>query len=134
MKKASCALALLLVAFVLLAGCEKPLKPDSPLNTAMLLNGVATNGGDGGNYVMFKSYFSEVAQTKVTKRMMGVLQEARGSSPVTTFTNYELLTYPNGSMVLVRMTPEIKGTVYAEDIIPVPEEMKDLFQANAELK
>ena len=43
-------------------------------------------------------------------------------------THYELLTFENGEMFLVMLTPEkVNGEYKIEDVVIVPNEMKEIF-------
>jgi len=44
------------------------------------------------------------------------------------YANYVLVTFENGEMLLVRLSPEkVNGEYKIEDVIIVPDEMKEMF-------
>lgn len=54
-----------------------------------------------------------------------------GSSPTagTQYTHYELLTFENDEMLLVRLTPEkVNGEYKIEDVVIVTSKMKEIFK------
>ncbi|WP_405460877.1 hypothetical protein [Paenibacillus sp. HJGM_3] len=98
------------------------MKPDSPIHTTHLMK-VSIDQQD---YKRFTQLFSEGRANSVQKTEFEgfkTLTPAR-----TIFTNYELLRFDNGNMLLVRLTPPNEdGEIEIEDVKIVPEEMKRLF-------
>lgn len=125
MKKTIICCLLLFITF--LYGCQKEVQPDSPFNTATLMN-VSLLHQD---YDKFLELFSEGRQEYVSKEIFDELVQIQQSSLGSVgYQNYELLTFDNGEMVLVNLAPEIDGKVNIQDIIFVPEHMQDLFKRN----
>lgn len=116
-------LIVILLLLGLLVGCrQNVVKPDSPLNTAHIMK----LSIDEQDYERFNQLFSEGKINTVTKSEFERLHTL--TSARTTYSNYELLTFENGSMVLVKLTPPNEdGEIEIEDIKVVPREMKSLF-------
>lgn len=109
--------------FLIGAGCssKETLKPDSPKNTAWLMKLAA----DHDDFSQFESLFSEGRKVAATEQSFDQLQAITTAG--TSYTSYELLTFENGEMVLVHLAPIEGGKVAIQDIIFVPEEMRELF-------
>lgn len=107
----------------LLLGCsQNEVKPDNPVHTTLLMK----TSIDRQNYTRFTQLFSEGRANSVPKSDFEGLKTITSTS--TLFNNYELLTFDNGNMILVRLTPPNEnGEVEIEDVKIVPEEMKSLF-------
>jgi hypothetical protein len=117
-------LLMLAIFSVIFVGCSnKILKPDSPDNTAWLMK-IAL---DSNNYESFNSLFSEGKKGSISKSEFKELQYI--PTAVTDFKRYELLTFENGQMLLVKLTPpDNNKEIKIEDVIVVPDEMKELFK------
>lgn len=106
-------------------GCKKNTKADTPTNAAVLLKQAI----DENDYEAFNKLFNEGRKELITKGQLTELKES--ATPGSTFKHYEVITYDNGEMILVRLTPDkVKGEYKVEDIVKVPQEMKKLFQSN----
>lgn len=104
--------------------CQKALKPDTPANAAWLMK-IAIDEGD---YKWFQSLFTETRKDAVSAEMfdeMGGITTAG-----TSFIQYSVLTFENGEMILVRLSPETKGEYKIEDVMIVPDDMKAFFEEN----
>lgn len=118
---------ILLIIFTLLAyiltGCSKPVEPDTPTNAAIALKEAIRSG----NYEYFNSLFSEGRKNSLSKDEYLKLQKLLSSD--SSLDTYEVITFDNGKMLLVHLTPEKENDNYhIQDIKVVPEEMKALFQ------
>lgn len=81
---------------------------------------------DQQDYKRFNQLFSEGRANSVQKNEFEGLKTL--TSARTVYTNYELLRFDNGNMLLVRLTPPNEdGEIEIEDVKIVPEEMKSLF-------
>lgn len=82
---------------------------------------------DNNDYKGFNNLFSKGRKHSVSIEefnKMNKLTTAR-----TMYTNYEILTFTKGEMLLVRLTPvKVDGEYKMEDVIIVPEDMKSIFQ------
>lgn len=110
-----------------IAACtnKKALKADTPANTGWLMKMAM----DSENYDNFNKLFSEGRKNSISKEEFSKLKKLTTAG--TDFKHYELLTFTNGEMFLVRLTPEkVNGEYKIEDVIIVPEEMKKLFNDN----
>ncbi|OQB23384.1 MAG: hypothetical protein BWY11_01989 [Firmicutes bacterium ADurb.Bin182] len=86
------------------SACETALKPDTPGNAALLMVKAISDG----DYARLKEYFCEGREGKVSE---GTFQDSR--KLITTgasYANYELVTFENGEMLLIMLTPyQING-------------------------
>jgi len=123
MKKGIIFLNFLLLLTLAVIGCNNnELKPVSPTNTTWLMKLAI----DNQDYEHFSSLFSEGRKGIVSESEFSELKKM--TSPGTEFSNYELLTFDNGQMLLVRLTPLGEDNIIEiEDVIVVPEDMKQLF-------
>ena len=117
-------IGLLIVSSLALISCEesKALKADTPTNAAYLLKLKL----DSNNYEEVKELFSEGRREFLTEENFKEWKELKtaGSS----YVMYETITFDDGEMLLVRITPDkIDGEYKIEDVTIVPEEMRDLF-------
>lgn len=111
--------------FSVLVSCsyEKSVKANTPTNAAWLTK-LAINNND---YERFNSFFIEGRKNVVSKDMLEKFRKI--STTEGSYNHYELITFTNGEMLLVRLTPEkIDGEYKVEDVVIVPEEMKKLFE------
>lgn len=125
MKKKGLTLTLIAFMAFILVACSnsKPIKPDTPDNTLLLLSTAIS----GNNYDSFEELFSDERKNTVSKETLSQY------SKVTTagFDNslYGLITYSNGEMFIAKLSAKkINGEYKVEDLMKVPEEMKKLFQ------
>ena len=101
---------------------QKILTPETPSKASWLMK----MRMDYKDYQGFKSLFSEGRKQSVP------IEEFNKMSKLTTaktdFKNYQVLTFENGEMLLVRLSSvKIDGEYKIEDVIIVPENMKSLF-------
>lgn len=53
------------------------------------------------------------------------------TTPGADYKNYELITFTNGKMLLINLTPENENGEYKiQDVIEVPDNMKSLFSSD----
>lgn len=128
MKKKSLLIALVLTSIFLLCSCtkEKVVKPDTPLNTGLLLNHAIKSE----NYEAFNSLFSEGRKNCISEEtFQNLIQATEGGSGGSGYTLYEVITLDNGEMFLVRLTPtETDGKYEVEDVTLLSGEMKEFFK------
>lgn len=129
MRRRLTSLMVSLTVLTVLTGCtgSKAVKPDTPTNAAIVL----TNAMRVKDYSLFQSYFTEARKDAVTEADFERFSEAYPGGAA--FSNFEVISFPTGEMFLVRLAPPIAdkdGLYKAEDMIPVPEEMKAFFQDN----
>lgn len=79
------------------------------------------------NYEEFKSLFFEPRRSHASQELFQQIKEIKGSSSATDFKSYTLLSFENGEMVLVNLTPNRKGKKEIQDVIFVPDDVKNLF-------
>ena len=118
---------LVIVMLLILAsnGCsEKPVQPDTPANTAMLMK-IAI---DGGNFERFKELFAEGRKEVITPEQFEAMKEL--TTPGSSYSHFELITFENDKMLLLRLTPEQdeSGRYHIEDVKRIPDELKNLFE------
>ena len=102
---------------------QKPLKPDTPINTGI----VTENFIKAGNYEEFKKLFSDTTKNVVSQEQFNELKKL--TTDGTNFKHYELLTFSNGKMMLITLTQDkIDGEYKIQDVKEVPEEMRALFK------
>lgn len=110
-----------------LTGCTSPkvVKPDTPTNAAIVL----TNAMRIKDYDLFQSYFTESRKDAVSEADFERFSASYPGSAGLSL--YEVMTFPNGEMFLVRLAPPVsdkEGLYKAEDMIEIPEEIKEFFQ------
>jgi hypothetical protein len=118
-------ITILVMSIFVLPGCfEKQVRPDTPVNTANM----AKLAIDSGNYQSFNDLFSEGRKDYISKEKFNQLKGL--SSASATYTNYQLVTFQNGKMVLIRLTQERDpgGNYRIEDMKIVPEGLADIFK------
>lgn len=84
---------------------------------------------DNDNYASFSSLFAKERKGSISESEFKELQEitTAGSS----YERYELVTFDNGEMLLVKLMitpPNEESEFEIEDVIIVPEDMKALFK------
>lgn len=107
------------------SGCsnKKILKADTPVNSGMLTKMAI----DSENYDRFNELFSKERSGSISKEDFSKLKKL--TTEGTDYKNYELLTFSNGQMFLIRLTTEkINGEYKIDDVIIVPDEMKKFFK------
>jgi hypothetical protein len=110
----------------LLSSCsnQKRIKPDTPVNTAII---VTENFLKVGNYQNFNELFTDGRKSSVSVEQFNELKKLTTAGM--NLKHYELLTFTNGKMILIKLTPErVDGEYKIEDVIEVPDEMKSLFK------
>ena len=123
MKIKSTLLIGILMICVVFTSCQKTMKPDTPQNTAWLMKLAI----DNGDYERFNNLFNEGSENITSRDSFDDMKNI--TTAVTGYTHYELLTFENGEMLLVRFTPEkVNGEYKIEDVIIVPNEMKEIFK------
>ncbi|AST91302.1 hypothetical protein BC6307_08435 [Sutcliffiella cohnii] len=117
-------LVLICVFFVVMVGCSSnKVQPDSTENVAWLMKLAIEND----DYEAFDSLFSEGRKGSVSRTDFSEFTNLTTAGA--NYKKYELVTFENGEMLLVRLTPENEDNKYEiEDVIVVPEEMKVLFK------
>jgi hypothetical protein len=106
-------------------GCSsKTLEPDTPENTAWLMKLAIEND----NYASFDSLFAEGRKGSISESDFKELKKmtTAGSS----YERYELVTFDNGEMLLVKLRiphSNEDSKIEIEDVIVVPDDMKELF-------
>ncbi len=102
---------------------QKRLKPDTPVNTAIVMKNLL----NAGNYESFNKLFTDGRKNAISVEQFNELKKL--TSAGTDFKHYELLTFSNGKMVLVMLTQDkIDGEYKIQDVKEVPDEMKSLFK------
>jgi hypothetical protein len=112
------------ISIAIFVGCSnKTLKPDSPDNPAWLMKLAI----DNNDYESFASLFSESRTGSISKSDFRELQDITTAG--TEYKSYELITFENGQMLLVRLTPSDNNKeIKIEDVIVVSDEMKEMFK------
>ena len=123
MKIKSAFLIILLIFCVVFTSCQKTVKPDTPQNIGWLMKLAI----DNDDYEKFNKLFSDGRKNIISQ---GSFDEMRNITTAETgYTHYELLTFENGEMLLVRLSPEkINGEYKIEDVTIVPDKMKELYK------
>lgn len=116
-------LLLLIFYFGITLGCSnKTVKPESPENTTWLMKSAI----DNDDYVSFNSLFSDGRKGSISESDFKELKKMTSASAG--YIRYELVTFDNGEMLLVRLTPpDGDNEIEIEDVIVVPDSMKELF-------
>lgn len=109
---------------IVLTSCQKTVKPDTPANAGLLMSHAINNG----DYERFNALFSEGRKNTISRDKFNEMKNLISAG--TGFTHYELLTFKNGEMLLVMLTPEkVNGKYKIEDVVIVPSEMKEIFNS-----
>lgn len=121
MRTKSTLLISILMICVVFTSCQKTMKPDTPQNTAWLMKLAI----DNGDYERFNNLLSE--KNIISRDSFDEMKNK--TTAVAGYIHYELITFENGEMLLVRLTPEkVNGEYKIEDVIIVPNEMKEIFK------
>jgi len=120
-------LAILMFVILVTSGCsekQKPVQPDTPANTAWLMKLAI----DQGNYERFKELFADGRKDVITKEQFQAMKDLTTSG--TSYVHYELAKFENGTMLLIRLTPEKDkgGKYYIEDVKKISNEFKSVFE------
>lgn len=116
-------LLLVIFSFGITLGCSnETVKPNSPENTTWLMKLAI----DNDDYESFNSLFSDGRKGSITESDFKELKDI--TTARAGYTRYELVTFDNGEMLLVRLTAaDGNNEIEIEDVIVVPEDMKELF-------
>lgn len=123
MKKKSFFICLSLSAVVVLCSCSinKQLKPNTPVNTGILLGHSLREN----NYEAFNNLLSQGGKNTISKDDFKNLTKVVDGTSGTSYVLYETLTLDNGEILLVRLTAEkVDGKYGIEDVTLISEEMK----------
>ena len=110
---------------LLLISCsdQKPLKSDTPVNTAIIMESFLKEG----NYKNFSELFIDGRKNAVSEEQFNELKKLTTAG--TELKHYELLTFTNGKMILIELTQErANGEYRIEDVKEVPDEIKSLLK------
>lgn len=123
MIRKACLVLFLSIILVACSNDNDAWKPNSPQNTTSLMRMYAQLD----NYEKFESLFLNGADdAEMKEEAFNQLKNATGIAGINSFT---LLTFDNGEMVLIHLTPPNKdGEVLIQNVIKVPEEMRALFK------
>lgn len=116
---------LMILLSLSLISCSKsePLKADTPVNTAIVMEGYLK----AGNYEGFNKLFTEGRKNTISIDQFNELKKTATNG--TDLKHYELLTFSNGEMVLLTLTQEkVDGEYKIQDVKNIPEGMKEVFQ------
>lgn len=119
-------ISLILLLSIILVSCsddKEAFMPNDPLNTTSLMKMYIHQD----NYEGFKSLFMDGTTAEVTETHFIKLKDI--ISPKAGIDNFTLLSLDNGEMVLVHLSPipNEEGEVLIQDVINIPDEMKDFF-------
>ena len=124
MKKSRFLFSLIIVSTLFLISCNKDmaLKPDSPVNTSIIIK----NYIDAGNYEAFKGMFSEDLENSISTEDFRKLKDI--STAGSSHNLYDIITFENGEMLLIKFSSiEVNGEYRVEEVLQVPEDFKTLF-------
>lgn len=76
------------------------------------------------NYEVAKSLMSDGRNAQISNEILEEINKIMGEN--TSFHTYEVLTFDNGEMVLLNLTPDKKYEI--QDVKIVPEEVRGIFQ------
>lgn len=108
---------------ILFVSCsnQKPLKPDTPVNTAILMK----NFLDAENYERFNNLFTDGRKNSISLEQFNEFKKLTTAG--TDFKHYELLTFSNGKMILIMLTQDkINGEYKIQDVKEVTDDLKSL--------
>lgn len=124
MRKSKLLLSLIVISSLFLISCtkDKAIKPDSPVNTSILIKSYI----DAGNYEDFKNLFSEGLENSITEEDFNKLKDI--STPGSSHNLYEIIAFENGEMLLIKLYQiEATGEYKVEEVLKVPDEFKTIF-------
>ena len=124
MRKSKLLLSLIVISSLFLISCtkDKAIKPDSPVNTSILIKSYI----DAGNYEDFKNLFSEGLENSITEEDFNKLKDI--STPGSSHNLYEIIAFENGEMLLIKLYQiEATGEYIVEEVLKVPDEFKTIF-------
>lgn len=124
MKKSKLLFSLIIISSLFLLSCtkDKSIKPNSPVNTSIIIK----NYIDAGNYEAFKDLFSDGLENSISKEDFKKLKDI--STAGSTHSLYNIITFENGEMLLVKLYQiEATSEYKVESVIQIPEEFKTLF-------
>lgn len=103
---------------------ERVVKPDTLVNTAFLVKASI----DNKNYDAFNRLFRDSRKNSVSEEKFAYMNKLTTSGA--DIKNYVLLTFTNGKMLLVKLSPEkVDGEYKVEDVTEVPDNMKTMFSS-----
>lgn len=107
-------------------GCSnETVKPDNPVNTAWLMKLAI----DNDDYASFDSLFADGRKGSISESDFKELKKI--TTARAGYTRYQLVTFDNGEMLLVKLRitpPNENNEIEIEDVIVVPDDMKELFK------
>ncbi|MCA1032882.1 hypothetical protein LCL95_17875 [Bacillus timonensis] len=110
---------------LVVVGCSsKTVAPDNPENTAWLMKLAI----DNNDYASFDSLFADGRKGSISEMEFKELKDITTAGAG--YRSYELLTFENGEMLLVKLRltpPHENNKIEIEDVIIVPDDMKELF-------
>ena len=124
MRKSKLLLSLIVISILFLISCtkDKAIKPDSPVNTSIIIK----NYINSGNYEAFTDLFSDELKNSVSKEEFEKLKNISTSG--SDHSTYDIITFENGEMLLIKLSAvSVDGEYKVEKVIQVPEELKTLF-------
>lgn len=124
MKRKESVLIVIVLGISLLISCskEKPIVPDTPANTLLIL----TSAINADNYDSFNALFSDGRKDTVSEEMFSEFNSM--TAPGSAHSLYGVITYSNGEMLLARLSViKTDGKYKIEDVVKIPDEMKKLF-------
>lgn len=133
MKKKQIFILINIIMLLNLIGCSgnqgRLMKPDTPVNTAL----IARNALISGNYSLFNSLFTEGRKNSISEQEFQKIRKGVQSGSAG-FTSFQLVTLPNGDGLLIRLSPEkdSSGNYGIEDIKVVPKESMEMFEVSSE--
>lgn len=102
---------------------QKIVRPDTPVNAGIVMESFLK----AGNYEDFNELFTDGRKNSVSIKQFNELRKLTTAG--TGYELYELHTFSNGKMILIRLTPDkINGEYKIEDVKEVPKEIKSLLQ------
>lgn len=102
---------------------QKIVKPDTPVNTGIVMESFLK----AGNYEDFNELFTDERKNSVSIKQFNELRKLTTAG--TGYELYELLTFSNEKMILIRLVPDkINGEYKIEDVKEVSKEIKSLLQ------
>lgn len=110
---------------ILFVSCsnKKPLKPDTPANTAFVMK----NFLDAGDYEKFNNLFTDVRKNSISLEQFNELKKL--TTVGTDYKHYELLTFSNGKMILIMLTQDkINGEYKIQNVKEVTDDLKSLLK------
>ncbi|MFD2445662.1 hypothetical protein ACFSO7_17010 [Bacillus sp. CGMCC 1.16607] len=115
-----------LILMGVITGCSnETVKPDNPENTARLMKSAIEND----DYASFDSLFVDGRKGSISESDFKELKKI--TTTRAGYTRYQLVTFDNGEMLLVKLSipnPNENNEIEIEDVIVVPDDMTELFK------